>query len=89
MLTSVPVRAQGAQTIFLRFSNSDMGVRMTNTEPTVGRRFLVRQVASVVCVRIRMNTAQSSKDIHQHICFEHKHKPVQEPLVGNEPSKIA
>lgn len=90
LLTSVAVRAQGAQTIVLRFSNGDMSGRMTNTEPTVGRRFLVRQVASVVCIRMRMNMAQSSKDIHQHImCFEHKHKPVQDPLVGNEPSKIS
>lgn len=74
---------------FLRFSNGDMGIRMTNTEPTVGRRSLVRQGASVVGVRIRMSTAQSSKDIHQHMCFEHKHKPVQDPLVGNGPSKIS
>lgn len=50
-----------------------MGVRMTNLNPTVGRRFLVRRVASVVCVRIRVSTAQSSKDIHKHMCFEHKY----------------
>lgn len=66
-----------------------MGVGMTNLKPTVGRRFLVRRVASVVCVRIRTNTAQSSKDIHQHMYFEHKHKPVQDPLVGNRFRDIA
>lgn len=55
---------------FLRFRNSDMGVGMTNLEPTVGRKFLVRRVAGrglrvagVVCIRIRINTAQLSKDI--------------------------